>query len=62
MVLSPPFSVIRDHSQSHGNHKVTQNQFSVIATANSDLELTIKESILIRQQQPKSKKYGVTST
>ena len=51
-LASPPFSAIRDHSQSHINHKITHNQFKVIATTNSDSELLIKESILIKQIQP----------
>ena len=51
-LASPPYSSIRDHSQTHNNHRITRDQFSVIATANSDSELLIREAILIQQMQP----------
>ena len=49
---SPQFNSIWDQSQTHNNHKITRDQFSVIAAVNSDSELLIKESILIQQMQP----------
>ena len=52
LLSSPPFSATRNHSELHNNHKVTPDQFSIIATANLDSELIIKESILIKQLEP----------
>ena len=51
-LISAPFSSIRDHSQAHNNHMITREQFSVIATANSESKLFKKESLLIQQMQP----------
>ena len=48
----PPFSAIRNHinslDQNHNNNDLSINQFSMLTSANSELEMLIKESVLIK--------------
>ena len=53
------FSAIRNHSQSHNTHTIIHDQFTIIATVNSDSEWIIKESILIKQLQPNTTEYFI---
>ena len=48
-LLSPPFSSIRNHNQSC---EVKPDNFKIIASGQSNLELLIKESILTKQIKP----------
>ena len=51
---SPPFSVIREHihTSNHNGCSITPEHFKIIAHGKSDLELLIKESVLIKHLQP----------
>ena len=48
---TPPFSSIRSHS-SQTAHSFSASNFDLIAQANSEFELLIKESLLISQLSP----------
>ena len=50
---NPPFSAIRNHTNSnHNNYTISPNEFTIIDSAPSDFQLLKKESILIKQLQP----------
>ena len=51
---SPPFSAIREHLNisDHENYSITPEQFKIIARGQNDLELLIKESLLIKHLKP----------
>ena len=55
-LTSPPFSAIRNHinnsNKNHDNYNLTMDQFNIITSANSELELLIKESLLIKTHKP----------
>ena len=48
--LTPPFSAMHEHSKACT--KIVSNSFKIIANGNSDIELLIKESLLIEDYHP----------
>ena len=48
---NPPFSAIREHT-SNSTCNIERENFNIIATATSEIDLIIKESILIKQSNP----------
>ena len=50
-LTQPPFSAIREHSNSN-NHPIDLNNFSIIHQCNNTSDLYIAESILIKQLKP----------
>ena len=54
LLTSPPFSAIREHihTSNHNDCSITPEHFKIIAHGKSDLELLIKESLLIKHLQP----------
>ena len=51
ILLNPPNSAIRDHSIEF-DHSIKADNFKIINTATTDFDLSIKESILIKQMSP----------
>ena len=49
---SPLHSSIRNHTFNNNNCSISHDDFNVIATGNTEMELYTKESILIKQQRP----------
>ncbi len=58
-VLScPSFSAVRDHAASTG-HMFSASNFSVISRSSSDVELTVREALLIHKDRPVLNTLGV---
>ena len=52
-LTNPQFSAIRNHiSFNHDNYSISQNEFTIIESVQTDFQLLKKESILIKQIQP----------
>ena len=51
MLSNPPFSAIRNHSES-ADHPILNESFSVLSCRRQEMELNIVESLYIMQEKP----------